>query len=265
MRAGQRAVRDAVAVHVQIPAEFFPFVQHLGRHDLAAVEAARVVPFQGRRQALVHADVEVGHEEDRRLQPLGEVERERAELEALGRVLGEEEHVLGVAVREVGALDDVGLLRARRHPGRGAAALHVDDHHRDLGEVREPHEFGHERDAGARGGGEGARAVPPCPADDADRGELVFGLNDRELVGLGFRIYTQTRAILLKSLGERRRGRDRVPRAHGRAAVEAAERGRFDEDLVADGIGPLGFQAHGALQMLARVVQSQLQSVQVRL
>ena len=131
---------------------------------------------------MVHADVEIEHDEDRRLQPVGEVERLGAEFEALGRVLGEQQHVLGVAVRGVGAGEEVGLLGARRHAGRRAAALHVEDHRRDLGEVGEADELLHQRDAGAGGGGEGARAVPAGADHDADRGELVLGLDDGVLV-----------------------------------------------------------------------------------
>ena len=117
--------------------------------------------------------------EHRRLQPLGEIERLRRELEALGRVLGEQQHVLGVAVRSVGAREHVRLLGARRHAGRRPAALHVDQHDRDLGEIGEPDELAHQRDAGAGGRGERARAVPAGADRDADRGELVLALDDR--------------------------------------------------------------------------------------
>ena len=112
---------------------------------------------------MVHADVEVEHDEDRCLQPVGEVERLRRQLEALGRVFREQQHVLGVAVRGIGAGDQVALLGAGRHAGRGAGALHVEDHRRDFGEVGEADELLHQRDAGAGGRGEGARAVPAAP------------------------------------------------------------------------------------------------------
>src|SRR5438477_139172 len=81
------------------------------------VEATLVVPGEGPAQPLVHADVEVEHDEDGGLQAVGEVEGEGAELEALGRILGEQQRVLGVAVTGVGGQEDVGLLGARRHAG----------------------------------------------------------------------------------------------------------------------------------------------------
>ena len=192
MRAGQRAERDAVAVEVLVARELLAGLEVLVGQHLAAVVAAVVVPRERFAQALVHADVQVGHQEHRGLQPVGEVEALRRELEALVRVLGEEQHVLGVAVRGVGAGEDVGLLRARRHAGRGAAALHVDDGHRDLGEVREADELAHQRDARAGGGGEGARAVPAGAGDDADRGQLVLGLDDGELVFLRSSLSTRS-------------------------------------------------------------------------
>ena len=132
----------------------------------------------GAAQPIVHADVEVEHDEDRGLQAVGEVEGLGAEIEGLGRILGEQQHVLGVAVRGVGAGDEVGLLRARRHAGRRAGALHVEHHGRNFGEIGEPEEFLHQRDAGAGGGGEGAGAVPGRADHHADRGQLVLGLDD---------------------------------------------------------------------------------------
>ena len=119
---------------------------------------------------MVHADVEVEHDEDRRLQPVGEVERGRAELERLGRILREQQDVLSVAVRSIGREHDIRLLGARRHAGRGAAALHVEDDRRDLGKIGEAEEFLHQRNAGTRGRRERARAVPGSAGDDAERG-----------------------------------------------------------------------------------------------
>ena len=75
---------------------------------------------------MVHADVEIEHDKDWRLQPVGEIEGLRAEFEGFARVLGKQQHVLGVAVGGVGAGDDVALLRTGRHAGRGAGALHVE-------------------------------------------------------------------------------------------------------------------------------------------
>jgi hypothetical protein len=47
---------------------------------------------------MVHADIEIEHDKDRRLQAVGEIEGGRAEVEGLGRVLAEKEYVLGIAV-----------------------------------------------------------------------------------------------------------------------------------------------------------------------
>src|SRR5439155_742512 len=94
VRARQRARRDAVAVVILVAAELLPAFQLLRAHHLAAVVLAAVVPLEGIGEALVHADVEVGHQKHRRLQALGEVERLGGELEALVRIVREEEHVL---------------------------------------------------------------------------------------------------------------------------------------------------------------------------
>jgi hypothetical protein len=67
-----------------------------------------------------------------------------AEFECFLRVFGKQQHVLGVAMRGVRAREHVGLLRPRRHAGRWAAALNVEQHRRYLGEIGEPDEFLHQ-------------------------------------------------------------------------------------------------------------------------
>ena len=146
VRAGQRAPGNAVAIDILVAAEVAAGFELFGAHHLAAVEAARIVPGEGFAQPLVHADVQVGHHEHRRLQPVGQVQRRGRMLETFVRVLREQQHMLGVAVRGIGAAQDVGLLRARGHAGGRPAALHVDDGHRDLGKVGQADELGHQAD-----------------------------------------------------------------------------------------------------------------------
>ncbi|OIQ65970.1 hypothetical protein GALL_524670 [mine drainage metagenome] len=160
MGAGIGAIGDTVAVDVEIPAKVAAVLEHLRRHHLAAVVLAGIVPLQRAAEPVVHANIEIEHDKNRGLQPLGEVEGGGCEFERLGRILREQQHMLGVAMGSIGAGEDVALLGAGRHAGRWAGALHVHDHGRDLGEVGEADEFLHQGDAGAGGGGEGARAVP---------------------------------------------------------------------------------------------------------
>ena len=98
----------------------------------------------------VHADVEIEHDEDGRLQSFGEVERARAEFERLAGSVGHQQDMLRVAVRGEGAGEEIRLLRAGRHAGRGAAALDVEHDDRDLGEIGEAEELLHQRNARAR-------------------------------------------------------------------------------------------------------------------
>ncbi len=202
MDAGIGPIRNAVAVDVEVAAEILACLQLGFGHDLAAVEPPRVVPIERLAEPLVHADVEVEQDEDRRLQPVGQIESIGTHGEALMRVFGEEQHMLGVAMGGIGAGEHVGLLGAGRHAGRGAAALHVEDDRRDLGEIGEPDELLHERDAGAGGCGEGPGAVPGGADDDADGGELVLGLDDRVVALLGDRIDPVAPAVAGEGLGE---------------------------------------------------------------
>jgi hypothetical protein len=73
-------------------------------------------------------------------------------------------------------------------------------------------------------------------------------------------------AVFLERLGQRRRRRDRIPRANGRTAVDAAQRGgdvAVDEDFVADVVRAAHAQADRRY-MLLRVVTSEVQSLYVR-
>ena len=113
-----------------------------------------------------------------------------------------------------------------------------------------------------------ARAPFQAGADhDADRGQLVLGLDDGEAVLL-VAVGAVARAMALERLGERGRRRDRIPGAHGRAAVDGAERRRavaLDEDAVADGVRLLQLHADRAFEIHRRVVAAEMQRVHVRL
>ena len=117
--AGQRARRHEVLVFVGVAEELGDLGQVLVVEDATSVGHVVVVPGELGHDPVVHADVEVGEHEDRRLEPLGQVEALHGELEALVRVGREEHDVLGVAVRGVGAHQDVALLGARGHARRG--------------------------------------------------------------------------------------------------------------------------------------------------
>ena len=176
--------------------------------------------------------------------------------------------MLGVAVRGVGARDQVALLRAGRHAGRRARALHVEHHGRNFGEIGEPEEFLHQRDAGPGGRGERAGAVPGRADHHADRGKLVLGLHDGDPVLLGLGIDAQPLAMAGKGVGQRGRGRDRVPGAHRGAAIDRAQRGcrvALDEDAVADRVGAAQAKPDRALQVHQRPVAPEMKRMQVRL
>ena len=188
MRSGQGAIGNGVAVDVEIAPEQLAGFQLLGGHDLAAVIFAAVVPLQRLAQPVVHADVEVHHHEHRRLQRSARSKACGGEFERFMRIFREQQHMLGVAMAGIGGEQDVRLLRARRHARRRTAALDVEHHGRHFGEIGEAEEFLHQRDAGARSGGEGARAVPAGADHHADGGDLVLRLHDGEVVLLGHRI-----------------------------------------------------------------------------
>ena len=142
--AGIGAIGNAVPINILVAAEIPARFQLLGTHHLAAIVVTRVVPGERRAQALVHADVQIGHDENRGLQAVGKVKGLCGELEALARIFRQQQHMLGVPVRCVGTRQDVRLLGARRHAGGRAAALHVDDGDGDLGEIGQADELIHQ-------------------------------------------------------------------------------------------------------------------------
>ena len=128
--------------------------------------------------------------------------------------------------RGVGAGQDVPLLGARRHAGRRAGPLHVDDHRRDLGVVGQADQLAHQRDARPGGGGEGARAVPGRADHHADRRQLVLGLQDAEVALAGLGILAVLLAERLERVHHRGGRRDRVPGGH-RGARRTRSRARW--------------------------------------
>jgi hypothetical protein len=72
---GIGAVADAVAVEIEVAAEPLHLLQRLGVEHLATVVAARVVPAERLAHVVVHAELEVAHDQHRGLQPVGQIER----------------------------------------------------------------------------------------------------------------------------------------------------------------------------------------------
>ena len=122
------------------------------------------------------AQVAVG-EQQHRGHPLGgDLHRLDGGPEAVGRALrGDDRHGrLAVAAEE--RHQQVGLLGLGGHAGRRAAALHVDDDQRQLGDDRQPHHLRLEGEARAGGGGAAERAAEGGADGRADAGDLVLGL-----------------------------------------------------------------------------------------
>ena len=125
---GIGAVGNAVAVDVEVAAEVLAGLELVAGHHLAAVVAASLSSHSSGSQRRWF--MPMSRSVITKIGVCSRSARSSAvgrELEALARVFRKEQDVLGVAVRRIGAREQVGLLRARRHAGRGAAALDVDD------------------------------------------------------------------------------------------------------------------------------------------
>jgi hypothetical protein len=174
------AIWNSVAVDIHVAPELpAHLLQDLAGEQLPAVDRPRRV-----RKRLghprVHAEVEIAHDEDERLQPLGQVERVHGHGVALTHRRRDEQHVLGVAVRVERGERDVSLRGARRQTSGRPDALDVEDHARNFGVVRQPGELGHQRDARAGRGRHRARARPAGAQHHPERRDFVFRLHDGE-------------------------------------------------------------------------------------
>ena len=160
-------------------------VELLRGPHLAAVIVSVFIPAERFAEPVVHADVQVQHDEDRGLQPIGQIKSLGAHFEALAWVFRKQQHVFGVAVRSVSTAQQVRLLRSGRHAGGRTAALHVKDDRWNFSKVGEAQRFLHQRDARPGGCGKRARAIPGRADDHSNRGELVLCLHDRVACRLG--------------------------------------------------------------------------------
>ena len=93
-------------------------------------------------------EVSVGEEDHGRAVLQRDAHRFERGVEAVGRRLGGHDRQRCFAVAAVHREQQVGLLGLGRQPGRRTAALHVDDHHRQLEAEREPDRLGLEVDTG---------------------------------------------------------------------------------------------------------------------
>src|SRR5215469_1085191 len=176
---GESAVPDAITVNVFVAGESAEPVEVFLAQHLATPEGLLGI-LEGIGHPVVHAEIEVGHDEHQRLELLGEIEGVLRHGEAFLDGGRNQKNVLGIAMGEKGVEKNVALRGARGQPGGRTDPLDVPDDAGDFGVVGKPGEFGHERDAGAGGGGHSPRARPSRANDHADCREFVFRLHDGE-------------------------------------------------------------------------------------
>ena len=171
-----------------------------------------------------------------------------------------------IAVGRIGGGEYVGLLRARRHAGGWADALHVEKHCREFREIGKADELAHQRKTGAAGGRKGSRTVPGRAQNDADGRQFVLRLNDAIVPLAGLPIDPVSLAERLESVHERSGRRDRIPGAHGGTGVEAPQRRRrvaVYHDLVGGRVHRFDMRRQRALEVLAGVIGAQFDGVHV--
>src|SRR5258708_25781088 len=124
--AGPRggAVADAGPVNVMITVEAAEPVQIFLGQNLAALDGLLRI-LKGIGHPVVHAQVEVRHDEYRRLKLFGQIEGILRHGVALFRRTRKKQEVLGVAMSEERGEENVTLRRARGQAGGGTDSLNV--------------------------------------------------------------------------------------------------------------------------------------------
>ena len=159
-------------------------------------------------------EVPVGQHDDRRAVLEREAHAFERGVEAVARRLRGDDRQRRLTVAAVHREHEVGLLGLRRQSGRRAAALHVDEHERQLHADRESERLGLEVHPGTARRGHAELTGERATDGDADRGDLVLGLHR-----------AHTEVLVLRQLVEDvgRRG-DRVRRVEDRAASPSGPR-----------------------------------------
>ena len=209
----------------------------------------------------IHAQVEVAHTEDGRLESLGVVEGAPSVLEALFNGARDEHDVLCIAVAALVEHGNVGLLRPCRQTRRRANPDHVPKHGGDFCKVGQSDEFLHQRNARPGGGGHASTTGPTGTQDHACCRQFIFGLNHGH-VGVSFVVRSKSWNVADDAFRKRRRGRDRVPGEELNAAVVGTEGCRFvsfDEELRRRNLSRFNSVGVGLGQVLLAVVPAQSQ------
>ena len=114
--AGQSAVADAVAIEISVAGEAAEFGEGIFVENFAALDGDGWI-FEGIGHPVVHAKIEIGHDEDERLKLLGEIESFRSHAETLCNRRRNQHDLFRIAVRKKSGSENVSLRSARRQAG----------------------------------------------------------------------------------------------------------------------------------------------------
>ena len=98
MRAWQRAIRNAVSVHIEVTIEGLRLLQIFRRQDLATIRHMVFIPLKLGDHPVVHADIEIRQHHNRRLQTFGEIERGDGRAETFIGIGRKQQHMFRIAV-----------------------------------------------------------------------------------------------------------------------------------------------------------------------
>src|SRR6266850_7045774 len=140
--SGQRAIWNAVAVHVAVPLETSKLFEIFGCEHFPAIESLLWI-FEWIGHPVIHAQIEVAHHENRRLESFRKVKRLVTHVETLGDARRQQHDVFCVTMRSINQGQNVGLLGPGRQTCAWPNARDIEDYGWNLGVISKPDEFLH--------------------------------------------------------------------------------------------------------------------------
>src|SRR5437899_11125383 len=171
--AWQGPIAHAITIDISVTAKIAPPIEILLAEHFSAFDWFLRVG-EWIRHPVVHAEIEVRHDEDRSLKMFSKVEGVLSHREALFDRARHQYDVLGISVAKNCVRQNVALRRARGQTRRRSNTLNVPNHSRNFRVVSQTCKLGHQRNSRPGRGSHSASSRPTRTHYHTDRGQFIF-------------------------------------------------------------------------------------------
>src|SRR5215471_10165373 len=145
----KRSIGYAVTIDVAVALEASKFFQIFCAEDLASIELFLRIR-KRIRHPIIHAQIQIAHHEDWRLESFGEIKCLVPHVKAFGNAGWQQHDMLRVPMGRENHGKNVGLLRSRRQSSAWTDARNIENNGGNLGVVSESDKLLHQRDSRTR-------------------------------------------------------------------------------------------------------------------